>query len=133
MRSSNPSAPQPSTPHPPSHIITTAALYHLTGCITTSFLPYRDYSPVPPYPSYPFRASPATTARAVPTRELTSAPIGYTAFPHDMQVMPRKWMESQVGEVRVWGMPERGGHFGAKENAGAWVEGVREMMKGELF
>ena len=55
------------------------------------------------------------------------------AFPHDMQVMPRRWMEEQVGEVKVWEMAGEGGHFGAKENAGAWVGGVRGMMRGEVF
>jgi pimeloyl-ACP methyl ester carboxylesterase len=61
-------------------------------------------------------------------RRSGQAPLGFALFPREINVPPRKWLETQHKLVHFTEMP-RGGHFAAMETPELLVEDVRKFFR----
>ena len=63
-------------------------------------------------------------------RKAGAAPIGYIQFPKEINVLPRKWVEDQLGARLIhYSAAPRGGHFAALEQPDLLVEDVRAFFR----
>jgi pimeloyl-ACP methyl ester carboxylesterase len=58
-----------------------------------------------------------------------STPMGATVFPKEIFRPSRRWASRQFSDIRWWGQPGSGGHFGAFEQPAAFVEEVRGFFR----
>jgi len=91
---------------PRDDILTWVTAYWVTGTIGTSFSPYVE--------------------QRAPVGKV-SAPTTVTIFPKDLVPAPRQFAE-RFFDIRQWDEQPSGGHFGAWERPGAFVEGVRAAV-----
>ena len=56
-------------------------------------------------------------------------PTGCTIFPKEVPRISRRWAERRFADIRHWGEPARGGHFGAWEQPGSFVGEVRAVAR----
>lgn len=94
------------TPECTRFILTTVALYFLTGSFATSAVPYKDNSQT-------FKA-----------RLVTKKPYGASRFPYDILHVPLSWMKKQHSNLVFSRRHEHGGHFPGFE--------VPELLAGDL-
>lgn len=57
-----------------------------------------------------------------------SVPMGMSVFPRELFKGTRPWAERLFSDVRYWNVLERGGHFAAFEQPGAFVAEVRTFF-----
>lgn len=55
-------------------------------------------------------------------------PVGVSAFPKEILPTPRKWAERNYKRLVHWGAMEKGGHFAAWEQPGAFVDELRRTF-----
>ena len=56
-------------------------------------------------------------------------PVGFTAFPGEIFVVPRSWVEKSYPHVTYFHKAERGGHFAAWEEPRIFAEEVRAAFR----
>jgi pimeloyl-ACP methyl ester carboxylesterase len=61
--------------------------------------------------------------------EAIDVPTGCTVFPKEIFRPSRRWAEKQYTDIRHWGEPDRGGHFGAFEQPEIFVDEVRTAFR----
>lgn len=59
----------------------------------------------------------------------TSAPTAVSVFPKEIFRPSRRWAERRFSDIRHWSELERGGHFAAFEQPGAFVDEVRAAFR----
>lgn len=91
-------------------LLTTVMPYWVTGCIATSFRPYRDDHLAPELP-------------------LVRVPAGITVSVEDVG-LPREFAERTYADIRHWREPSRGGHFFAMEEPVFLAEELRTFFRG---
>jgi pimeloyl-ACP methyl ester carboxylesterase len=63
-----------------------------------------------------------------PITQRVEVPTACAAFPKEIRVVPRRWLETRYNITRYTMMP-RGGHFAALEQPGLLVEDVRAFFR----
>lgn len=58
-----------------------------------------------------------------------SQPVGFAAFPEELIILPRSWMEYRLNVQRYTYM-EKGGHFAALEEPELLANDIKEFIKG---
>jgi pimeloyl-ACP methyl ester carboxylesterase len=97
------------------HLITTAAIYWLTGTISTSLrLYYEHFNHLPPllHDRFP----------------VIEVPTGYTVFQKELIFVPRSAAAERTNLARWTVLPD-GGHFGPAEQPAAIVNELREFFR----
>lgn len=61
--------------------------------------------------------------------EPTEVPTGCTIFPREVPRVSRRWARQRFPNIVHWGEPARGGHFGAWEQPGLFVDEVRAVAR----
>lgn len=56
---------------------------------------------------------------------ILQVPVGCSAFPGEIFVPPKSWVEYWCPKLVQWTVPERGGHFAALENPEQLIKDVR--------
>ncbi|GAA1978592.1 epoxide hydrolase family protein [Amycolatopsis minnesotensis] len=56
-------------------------------------------------------------------------PVGASVFPAEVPLPSRRWAERRFTDIRFWHELERGGHFGAFERPGDFVDDVRAFFR----
>lgn len=90
-------------------LLTLITLYWVTGCIGSSFRPYRDDSQAPELP-------------------MVGVPAGFLLGVEDAG-MPRQFAERVYTDIRVWREPVRGGHFMAMEEPELLADALRTFFR----
>ncbi|MCI0686837.1 MAG: epoxide hydrolase [Sporichthyaceae bacterium] len=90
-------------------LLTLITLYWVTGCVGTSFLPYRD-------------------GATGPERPVANVPAGFMLSVEDAG-LPREYVERAYLDIRSWQEPGRGGHFFAMEEPELLAEGLRDFFR----
>src|SRR4051812_38023956 len=96
-------------------LITSFALYWLTGSFAGSVRFYADSFRVPWSPSHD----------RTPALE---APVGIAVFPRELSHVPRRFAERHANLVH-WTRFDRGGHFAAAEEPDLVVEDLRNFFR----
>ena len=95
----------PEFPIPLNTILREVSLYWFTECFATSIYPYReDFG----------RGQKAKGYFHGQAELYVDKPFGYSSFPYELGVMPRKWVET-TGRLVWCRVHEKGGHFPALE------------------
>jgi len=94
-------------------LLTNIAVYWFSGSITASIRLYREARTQP--------LSFAAGERIIP-------PLGFAAFPGEVAVPPREWVE-RVFDLRRWTAMPRGGHFAAMEQPEALANDIRAFFR----
>lgn len=58
-----------------------------------------------------------------------AVPVGYSAFPGELVLPPKSWMEQAYPNLIYYGKPERGGHFAAWEEPELFAAEMRAAFK----
>jgi pimeloyl-ACP methyl ester carboxylesterase len=93
--------------------LTNLAVYWFSGTITSSIRLYREA-----------RAEPLSFAPG----ERIIPPLGFAAFPGEVAVPPREWVE-RVYDVRRWTAMPRGGHFAAMEQPEVLASDIQAFFR----
>ncbi len=96
-------------------LITNAAIYWLTGTVTSSMRLYSEHMRRP----WPLRAGSAPGI---------AAPTGFAIFPKDLVFLPRSVAEAHC-DLRRWSVMPRGGHFAPAEQPDLLVEEIRAFFR----
>ena len=96
-------------------LITGAAIYWLTGTITSSLRLYFEHFNKP-WPLAPGR------------RPGISVPTGFAVFPRDLVFLPRAAAERHC-DLRRWTIMPRGGHFAPAEQPDLLVQEIRSFFR----
>jgi pimeloyl-ACP methyl ester carboxylesterase len=96
------------------HILDNITVYWLTG---TGASAARSY-----WESGRAQAAAAASGQAPPQ---VSLPVGFTAFPDEIFVAPRSWVENGYPTLTYFNKVDRGGHFAAWEEPELFSEEVR--------
>ena len=86
------------------HVLDNITLYWLTGTGASAARSYWDC----------YGAAEAPTAAALAAQPVT-VPAGYTAFPGELFLAPRSWVEKAYPTLTYYNQAARGGHFAAWE------------------
>jgi len=100
------------------HILDNITLYWLTG---TGASAARSY-----WESGRAQAAAAASGQAPPQ---VSIPVGYTAFPDEIFVAPRSWVEQGYSTLAYFNEADRGGHFAAWEEPELFSEEIRAAFR----
>jgi len=100
------------------HILDNITVYWLTG---TGASAARSY-----WESGQAQAAAAASGQAPPQ---VSIPVGFTAFPDEIFVAPRSWVENGYPTLTYFNQVDRGGHFAAWEEPELFSEEVRTAFK----
>jgi pimeloyl-ACP methyl ester carboxylesterase len=98
------------------HILDNITLYWLTGTGASAARSYWESG----------RAQALAAGKAPPE---VSLPVGYTAFPDEIFVAPRTWVEAGYPNLTYFNEAERGGHFAAWEEPELFSEEVRAAFR----
>jgi pimeloyl-ACP methyl ester carboxylesterase len=94
-------------------LLTNVSVYWFSETITSAIRLYKEAR------SQPLKF--ATGERILP-------PLGFAAFPGEVAVPPREWVE-RVYNLQRWTEMKRGGHFAAMEQPRALAEDIREFFR----
>ncbi|KAI9024564.1 Alpha/Beta hydrolase protein [Hyaloraphidium curvatum] len=95
-------------------LLTNVMVYYISNCITSSFFLYH----------YQFLKR--LDGRLLGSKILQ--PVGCSAFPHDIMVPPRSWVQHSCPNLAFWNDPaEGGGHFAALERGHVLVRDLRSF------
>ncbi|HMD11461.1 MAG TPA: epoxide hydrolase, partial [Marmoricola sp.] len=72
------------------------------------------------------QAAAAASGQAPPQ---VSLPVGFTAFPDEIFVAPRSWVENGYPTLTYFNQVDRGGHFAAWEEPELFSEEVRAAFR----
>jgi hypothetical protein len=100
------------------HILDNITLYWLTGTGASAARSYWESG----------RAQAAAHA-AGQTPPQVSLPVGYTAFPDEIFVAPRSWVEQGYPTLTYYNEADRGGHFAAWEEPDIFAGEVRAAFE----
>ena len=100
------------------HILDNITVYWLTG---TGASAARSY-----WESGQAQAAAAASGQAPPQ---VSIPVGFTAFPDEIFVAPRSWVENGYPTLTYFNQVDRGGHFAAWEEPELFSEEVRAAFR----
>ena len=100
------------------HILDNITVYWLTG---TGASAERSY-----WESGQAQAAAAASGQAPPQ---VSLPVGFTAFPDEIFVAPRSWVENGYPTLTYFNQVDRGGHFAAWEEPELFSEEVRAAFR----
>jgi len=100
------------------HIVDNIALYWLTGTGASAARSYWESG----------RAQAAALASGQAPLQV-SLPVGYTAFPDEIFVAPRSWVEQGYPTLTYYNEAERGGHFAAWEEPELFSEELRAAFR----
>jgi pimeloyl-ACP methyl ester carboxylesterase len=56
---------------------------------------------------------------------VVSVPTGFAVFPREIVPPVREWVEQNYPDIHHWSTFDRGGHFAAFEQPGAYVRDLR--------
>jgi microsomal epoxide hydrolase len=108
----------PDLPVSVTTILREVCLYWFTECFATSIYPYRE----------DFSRGIHTKGYFHGQKELyVDKPFGYSSFPFELGVMPRKWVET-TGKLVWCKVHKRGGHFPALERPEVLLEDLEEFV-----
>ena len=96
-------------------LITTAAVYWLTGTMASSLRLYFEH----------FNGGWPLVHHRTPTIE---APTAFAVFPKEVALLPRSVCETHT-DLRRWTVMARGGHFGPAEQPGPMVDELRAHFR----
>lgn len=94
-------------------LLTNVSVYWFTQTIGSSIRLYREAQADP---------------LALPAGLKVVPPLGFAAFPGEVAVPPRAWLE-RAYDVRRWSVMERGGHFVAMEQPAALARDLRAFFR----
>jgi pimeloyl-ACP methyl ester carboxylesterase len=100
------------------HILDNITVYWLTG---TGASAARSY-----WESGQAQAAAAASGQAPPQ---VSIPVGFTAFPDEIFVAPRSWVENGYPTLTYFNQVDRGGHFAAWEEPELFSQEVRAAFR----
>jgi pimeloyl-ACP methyl ester carboxylesterase len=100
------------------HILDNITVYWLTG---TGASAARSY-----WESGQAQAAAAASGQAPPQ---VSIPVGFTAFPDEIFVAPRSWVENGYPTLTYFNQVDRGGHFAAWEEPEIFSQEVRAAFR----
>jgi pimeloyl-ACP methyl ester carboxylesterase len=100
------------------HILDNITVYWLTG---TGASAARSY-----WESGQAQAAAAASGQAPPQ---VSLPVGFTAFPDEIFVAPRSWVENGYPTLTYFNLADRGGHFAAWEEPELFSEEIRAAFE----
>jgi pimeloyl-ACP methyl ester carboxylesterase len=100
----------------PDHILDNITLYWLTG---TGASAARSY----------WESGRAQALAAGKTPPEVSIPVGFTAFPDEIFVAPRSWVEKSYSNLTYFNEADRGGHFAAWEEPELFSTEVRAAFR----
>jgi epoxide hydrolase len=98
-------------------VLDNVSLYWLTGSAASSARLYWES----------FRELNAWFLR--PPTDLVTVPTGATIFPAELPRPSRRWAAKRFANIQHWGLPERGGHFGAWERPETFISEVRTVFR----
>jgi pimeloyl-ACP methyl ester carboxylesterase len=98
------------------HILDNITLYWLTGTGASAARSYWESG----------RAQALAAGQAPPE---VSIPVGFTAFPDEIFVAPRSWVEQGYPNLTYFNKAERGGHFAAWEEPELFASEVRAAFR----
>jgi len=98
-----------------NELITSFALYWLTGTVASSLRFYADSFRAPWQPSHD-------------RRPVLEAPVGIAVLPRELSHVPRSVAERQANLARMTRLP-RGGHFAPMEEPDLLIEDIRAFFK----
>jgi len=98
------------------HILDNVTLYWLTG---TGASAAREY----------WESGMAAALAAGKTPPAVTVPTGFTAFPGEIYVAPRTWVEQGYSNLTYYNRAERGGHFAAWEEPQLFAEELRSAFR----
>lgn len=64
-----------------------------------------------------------------PRMDTVEVPTGITLFPHEMNRLPRHWLERRFLDIRSFTTPVAGGHFAALEQPETLVDEIRAFFR----
>ena len=64
-----------------------------------------------------------------PVGDVVRVPTSATVFPREVPRPARRWAETRFPDLRHWGEPDRGGHFGAWERPDVVVDELRAGLR----
>ena len=64
-----------------------------------------------------------------PPTDTVTVPTGATIFPAELPRPSRRWAAKRFTDIRHWGLPDRGGHFGAWEQPETFISEVRTVFR----
>jgi pimeloyl-ACP methyl ester carboxylesterase len=99
------------------HIVDNVTTYWLTGTGASSARSYWENG----------RAQALAAGQPPPP---ASVPVGFTAFPDEIFVAPRSWVEVVYPDVAYYGEVDRGGHFAAWEEPELFSTEIRAAFRG---
>lgn len=100
------------------NILINATLYHLTGTIHTSMLPYRE--------SMKFFTEPKLIDSM--TKAGKDKPFGHSAFPYELAYGPKDWLKAYPVRLAFYSRHEKGGHFAALDNPCGLADDVVQFV-----
>ncbi len=100
------------------NILDNITLYWLTGTGTSAARSYWEYS-----------NAQQRLAAAGRRPAAVSVPVGFTAFPGEIFVAPRSWVDASYPNVAYYNKAARGGHFAAWEEPQLFSEEVRAAFR----
>jgi pimeloyl-ACP methyl ester carboxylesterase len=98
------------------HIVDNITLYWLTGTGASSARSYWESG----------RAQALAAGQSPPP---AAVPVGYTAFPDEIVVAPRSWVEAVYPGVAYYNEAEKGGHFAAWEEPEVFSAEIRASFR----
>ncbi|MFF4812280.1 epoxide hydrolase family protein [Micromonospora chersina] len=99
-------------------VVDNITLYWLTGTGASSARWYWEFGR--------FQAAAAASGQAPPP---VSVPVGFTAFPGELWVAPRGWVETVYPGLAYYNEVEKGGHFAAWEEPELFATEVRAAFR----
>jgi pimeloyl-ACP methyl ester carboxylesterase len=102
----------------PEHIVDNITTYWLTGTGASAARSYWENGRA--------QAAAAAAGQAPPDVQV---PVAFTAFPEEIFVAPRSWVEKVYPSLAYFNEVDRGGHFAAWEEPKLFAEEVRAAFK----
>jgi len=99
-------------------ILDNITLYWVTGTGASAARVYWELSQL--------QAAGAAAGQAPPP---VSVPVGFTAFPGEIFVAPRTWVDESYSKVAYYNKAERGGHFAAWEEPAVFAAEIRAAFR----
>ncbi|KAI9024546.1 epoxide hydrolase [Hyaloraphidium curvatum] len=100
---------------PTDDLLTNVMVYYISNSITSSFFLYH-YQLLRRLDQF------------INTSKILQ-PVGCSAFPRDLYVPPRSWVEYSCPNLAFWSEPKEGGHFAALERGDVLVRDLRTFAR----
>ncbi|KAI1872909.1 uncharacterized protein JN550_003783 [Neoarthrinium moseri] len=107
-------------------ILAMISFYWFTKSYSKSVWPYRELGNSVPQPGASFDQE---TVDLKAHNDATRKPLGYSAFPKEILVIPQSWAQKTFPNLVFYRRHSIGGHFAALEQPQAFLEDVEEFMQ----